>query len=163
MYCRKCGKEIADGSAFCPECGTTQVISAQAQTSPTPVKAKGETAKLVIGIISIVLFLIIVLQSCVAGFGNALTENGETSGSAGFMLAVFMLIAGTVALATRKKRSGNIACFVLYLIGGLIDITNASSYKDLNVWAVLCFIFGVLSLIFFILDKKAVAADEQAK
>lgn len=22
MYCRKCGKEIPDGSAFCPECGT---------------------------------------------------------------------------------------------------------------------------------------------
>ena len=162
VYCNKCGKEIADGSTFCPECGATQEIATQTQASPaepSAEKVKGETAKLVIGIISMVLFLIIALQSCVAGFGNALADNGEISGSAGFMLAIFMMIAGIVAVATRKKHSGNMACFVLYLIGGLLGITNAGSYKDLNVWAVLCFIFGAVFLVFYISEKKSAKAQ----
>lgn len=162
MFCQKCGAEMPDGSKVCPQCGEAQGAAAPVKVEPAP-KAKGETAKLVIGIISIVLFLIIALQSCVAGFGNALAQNGEISGSAGFMLALFMLIAGIVALATRKKNSGNIACFALYLIGGLVGIANAGTYKDLNVWAVLCFIFGALFLVFFILDKKAAAADGQER
>lgn len=30
MFCTNCGKEIQEGSAFCPECGATQ----QGATSP---------------------------------------------------------------------------------------------------------------------------------
>ena len=32
MYCRKCGKEIADDSAFCPHCGTSAHSSSEQQT-----------------------------------------------------------------------------------------------------------------------------------
>ena len=35
-----------------------------------------KTAKLVIGIISMVLFVLVAFQSCAAGLGNALADNG---------------------------------------------------------------------------------------
>lgn len=57
-----------------------------------------KTAKLVIGILSMVLFLVIVLQSCIVGVGNVLVENDEISGSAGVFLAICMLVAGIVGL-----------------------------------------------------------------
>lgn len=55
-----------------------------------------KTAKLVIGIISMVLFVLVAFQSCAAGLGNALADNGEVSGTSGMLLAFCMLIAGIV-------------------------------------------------------------------
>ena len=46
-----------------------------------------KTAKLVIGIISMVLFVLVAFQSCAAGLGNALADNGEVSGTSGMLLA----------------------------------------------------------------------------
>ena len=46
-----------------------------------------KTAKLVIGIVSIVLFVFIAFQSCAAGMSNALEANGEMSGTAGLLLS----------------------------------------------------------------------------
>ena len=60
-----------------------------------------KTAKLVIGIISMVLFVLVAFQSCAAGLGNALADNGEVSGTSGMLLAFCMLIAGIVGVATR--------------------------------------------------------------
>ena len=47
-----------------------------------------KTAKLVTGILSIILFVFVTFQSCAAGVGNALSANGEVSGTAGVMVAV---------------------------------------------------------------------------
>ena len=41
-----------------------------------------KNGKLVIGIISIVLFVLVGMQSCAAGLSNALSSNGEVSGTA---------------------------------------------------------------------------------
>ena len=65
-----------------------------------------KTAKLIIGIISIVLCFFVLFQSCAAGIGNAIAENGETSGSSGLVVAILMLVAGIVGLCTRKSRGG---------------------------------------------------------
>lgn len=65
-----------------------------------------KTAKLVIGIISIVLFALISLQSCAAGLGNAIADNGENSGTSGVICALFMLIAGIIGIATRNGKGG---------------------------------------------------------
>ena len=65
-----------------------------------------KTGKLVIGILSIVLFLLVSLQSCAAGLANTLAENGEVSGSAGFVLALGLLVAGIVNICTRKGGKG---------------------------------------------------------
>ena len=47
--------------------------------------------KLVAGILSIVFFLIVALQSCAAGVVDALEDEGGTSGGAGILVASFML------------------------------------------------------------------------
>ena len=43
--------------------------------------------KLVSGILSMVLFILVAFQSCAAGVSNALENNGEVSGSAGLIVA----------------------------------------------------------------------------
>ena len=62
-----------------------------------------KTWKLVSGILSIVLFVFVAFQSCAAGIWNALSENGESSGSGGIDVAILMLSGGIVSVATRKS------------------------------------------------------------
>ncbi len=106
-----------------------------------------KTARLVIGIISMVLFVIISLQSCAAGIGNALADNGEISGSAGFFLALCMMIAGIIGVSARRSKTGSIVAGVFYFFGGLVGIANAGSYSDLIIWSVLSFIFGTVFIL----------------
>lgn len=108
-----------------------------------------KTTKLIMEIISIVLFALVSLQSCAAGMANSLQNNGETSGAAGLMLAFCMLIAGIIGICTRKNRTGGIAAGIFYLMGGLIGISNYGngSFADLAIWSVLCFIFGGVFLL----------------
>ena len=113
-----------------------------------------KTAKLAIGIISIVLFLIIVFQSCAVGIGNALSENGESSGSAGFFVALCMLVGGIVGICTRKGVKGGYVSGAFYAIGGLIGIANYGSYSDLLIWSILSFIFAGVFIAGSIMTKK---------
>ena len=71
--------------------------------------------KLVSGILSMILFVLVAFQSCAAGVANALENNGEVSGSAGIIVAILMLAGGIVSVATRKseKKGGNIALIIL--------------------------------------------------
>ena len=50
-----------------------------------------KTWKLVSGILSIVLSGFVFFQSGIVGLGNALTDNGETSGMAGFVVGSMLL------------------------------------------------------------------------
>ena len=113
-----------------------------------------KTSRLVIGIISCILFIIISLQSCAAGIGNTLEENGEVSGSAGFMLAICMLVAGIVGICCRKLKTGTIVAGVFYAVGGLIGITNVGSYSDLQIWSVLSFVFAIVFVATGIMQKQ---------
>ncbi|MFU0827656.1 MAG: hypothetical protein ACFWTJ_08985 [Lachnoclostridium sp.] len=74
-----------------------------------------KTTRTIIGIISIVLFIIIILQSCAAGLGNTLSGNNEVSGSAGLLLSLCMLIAGIVVLprVNQKEEQLQPAVFML--------------------------------------------------
>ena len=113
-----------------------------------------KTARMVIGIVSIVLFAIITMQSCAVGTANTLQENGESSGSAGFLLALCMLVAGIVAIAAKRSKSGSIVAGCFYLFGGLIGIAMAGSYSDLKIWSVLSFIFAAVFVIGGIRQKE---------
>ena len=76
------------------------------------------TWKLVSGILSIILFVLVAFQSCAAGVSNTLAENGEVSGSAGLIVAIMLLVGGIVSIATRNGgKGGNIAIIILYGIG----------------------------------------------
>lgn len=103
-----------------------------------------KTSKLVVGIISIVLSILVALQSCTAGLSNALESNGEVSGTAGVLLAISFLVAGIVAICTRNGGKGGYVSTGFYVFFGLIAMMIAGSYADLTIWAVLSIIFGII-------------------
>lgn len=120
--------------------------------------SKWATARLIIGIICIVLFPIVAFQSCAAGLGNALSGSEEGSGLAGTITAIFFLISGIVLVATRKtvKKGAPITCCVFLWIGFFLSRVLAGSYADLKVWGILAFIFGAISLISAMKSKKGI-------
>lgn len=113
--------------------------------------------KKVIGVISIVLFIIVVFQSCAAGLSNALKDTGEISGGAGLILAFFMLIGGILLLVSKTSRGITITSLIFYLLGGVVGLTNAGTYTDLKIWATLNLIFAALLTINLIRGKSKIA------
>ena len=94
------------------------------------------------------LFIIIAFQSCAAGLGNALEDNGSTSGSSGFVCALLMLIAGIVTVATRnsKGKGGTITAAVMYFLGGLLALSETGDFADLSLWGTLSIAFGLVNI-----------------
>ena len=115
-----------------------------------------KTTKLVVGNLMIVLAVIIALQSMAAGLGNAMSNNGETSGSLGFLLAIFYLVAGIVYLSTKKakKLTADIINAVIMALGWLMAINGAGSYADLAIWGWLGLIIGLVFLIWHYLNLR---------
>lgn len=111
-------------------------------------KSKWATGKLVIGIISLLLFILISFQSCAAGISNTLSSNDEVSGSIGMFVAVMMAIAGIISITTKGSRSkgGPITCCVIYWISALFAYVGAGSFSDLKVWGFISFTFGCAHL-----------------
>ncbi len=113
-----------------------------------------KTAKLVIGIISIVLTFLVLFQSCAAGIGDAMMNEGGTSGASGMLVGIMMLVSGIVAIAARKSKGGAIFCTVFYALAGLIGVSSSGIFKDLVIWGGLCLIFAVVFLVFSIKTQK---------
>ena len=107
-----------------------------------------KTAKLIIGIISIVLFIIVTFQSCAVGVVNALDgTTDDASGSAGIFLAFSMLIAGIIGIAARNSRGGGITAGIFYIVAALIGFANLGTFGDLVVWSVLSLAFGAVFIV----------------
>ena len=108
-----------------------------------------KTAKLVIGIISIVLSLFVMFQSCAAGIGDAMMGEGEggTSGSAGTIVAFLIMCGGIIMIAARKNKGGAIAAMIVYALAWLIGITMHGIFTDLIVWGWMACIIAVINLI----------------
>ena len=106
-----------------------------------------KTWKLVSGIISIVLFVIVGFQSCAVGIGNTLQDNGE--------VAIMLLVGGIVSIVTRNgSKGGNIALIVLFGLGALCGFTMGGSYSDLSVWAGWCLICTILAIVSLVKKPK---------
>lgn len=115
-----------------------------------------KTWKLVSGILSIVLFIIVAFQSCTVGLVNTLEENGEFGGSAGIIVAIMMMAGGIVSIATRKgSKGGNIALIILFGIATIVGFTLAGGYGDLNIWSAWCLINAIFAVIALITGKKS--------
>ena len=105
--------------------------------------------KLVSGILSILMFFVVMLQSCAAGVVDAINNEGGTSGGAGFIVGFLMLAGGITSIATRggKGKGGDIALIVLFGLAGLIGITCSGVYKDLIIWGLWCIINAGLAIL----------------
>jgi len=93
-----------------------------------------------------VLSIVIILTSCVAGFAEAISGNGN-SGAAGLFAAVFMMIGSIIGVTTRNSRGGGITAGVFFAISGIIGISSSGLYKDLLVWSVISLAFAVTFIV----------------
>ena len=118
--------------------------------------------KLVAGILSIVLFILVAFQSCAAGVANALEDNGGSSGSAGIIVAILLLTGGIVSIVTRKStgKGGNIALIIIFGLAALIGFAGHGNYSDLVIWAGWCLINAVLALVAMLGGKKKSDASD---
>lgn len=116
-----------------------------------------KTWKLVSGILSIILFILVSFQSCAVGMANTLAENEEVSGSAGIIVAIMMLAGGITSISTRKseEKGGNIALIVLFGIGAFFGFVLAGNFSDLKIWATWCFINVIFAIVAMVKKKKA--------
>ncbi len=115
-----------------------------------------KTWKLVSGILSMILFVLVAFQSCAAGMLNTLEDNGGTSGSVGIIVAILMLTGGIVSVATRKSqgKGGNIALIILFGLAALMGFVGYGNYSDLVIWAFWCLINAVFAVVAMIKNKK---------
>lgn len=77
MYCKNCGKEIADGTKFCPFCGAAQAAEeVHAQENPAEQKPAGNGNQMdshttaVVGYITIIGFLVSICAGTRDDFSN---------------------------------------------------------------------------------------------
>lgn len=123
-----------------------------------------KTAKLTIGIFSLVLSIIVLFQSCAASFGAGLANKAsDTSGGAGTIFALLLIVAGIVSIVSRSSEGGTIAATILYAIAGLIGVTATGIYKDLVVWGAIALIFAVVFLISIFKQDYSKPAPPQTK
>lgn len=164
INCSECGKEISDKADKCPNCGcpiTKKIeVVQEVQTNFSKTenkKTKYGTAKLVIGIVSMFLFIIIAFQSCSVGLSNAISGSDESSGSFGIIVGILITIAGIISVSTNKsvKKGGSIWCVILYYICALFSFVGAGRYADLKLWGFLGFCFGFFHLISILSTKKS--------
>lgn len=106
-------------------------------------------AKLVIGIISMVLSIFILFQSCAAGLVNTFEGSGGVSGTAGVIVAACFIIAGIVGVVTRNsyRAGGGLSAAGFYLVAALFGGTMAGNYSDLYIWAFLSWAFAIFYLV----------------
>lgn len=112
-----------------------------------------KTAKLVIGIISIVLSIVVLFQSCAAGIGTALIGTEDASDGAGLLVGFLMIAAGIVAIAARKSKGGAIAGAIIYGISDIIGVATTGIYKDLIIWGVINLTFAVVFIVSIFVQK----------
>ena len=119
-------------------------------------KPKWVQAKIIIGIISMVLFGIVIFQSCAAGLGNALSGSGEMSGTFGFVVAFNLLVSGIIAVVARKsvKKTPWIIATCLLWLNYIYSRFFSASFGDLIVWGFISFSFGTFYLLSAVRKKK---------
>jgi len=169
MICNNCGSQLRIGTeqvgvdskglpvihrfGYCDNCRTKWDLDLPSQ----PRKSNGnavKTTRMVIGIISLVLTLIILFQSCAAGVVNTIENNGDVGGSAGFLLSICMIVGGILGVVCRKQKVGSIVAGCFYAFGGLVGLPNSSTYKDLIVWSVISIIFAAVFIITGAIQKE---------
>lgn len=113
-----------------------------------------KTWKLVSGILSIILFCLVSMQSCAVGVANTLGETGEAGGTGGLLVSIALLSGGIVSVATRNNnKGGNIALIVIFGIGAFFGFAMAGSYTDLKIWSTWCIINVILAIISLVCKK----------
>ena len=119
-----------------------------------------KVARLILGIISIVITPIIFFQSFAAGVVEAIDSNTESTASAtGVIVGILLIGTGITAICTRKNVPGGFVCGGLYALAGLIALVAHGIYTDLIIWGSISLILSV----FFIISGIVMAVQNKKK
>lgn len=117
--------------------------------------------RLVSGIISLVICVLVLFQSCAVGIVNTIENNGQVSGTAGIIVAIMLIAGGIVSIVTRKGgKGGNIAIIILYGMGAVIGFMLAGNYSDLVFWAVWCLACAIVAGVAFVMGYGEADFDD---
>lgn len=122
-----------------------------------------KTAKLVIGIITLIFSVMVLLQSCAAGLGDAIQAEGGTSGGSGMLVGFLMIAGGIVSIAARRSKGGAVACTILFGLAAIIGLTASGIFADLKIWGGWCLILSVVHMISVFTQFKNPAPQEAEK
>lgn len=106
-----------------------------------------KTAKLVLGILSIVLSILVLFQACAATVGDALAAEGGTSGASGTITALLLLAGGIIDVAGRRSKGAAIAGTIVLFIGTLVAYSAVGVFGDLAIWGTWCLIVAAVNAI----------------
>lgn len=137
-YCGNCGKEVPDGTKFCPNCGA-QIgpVEAPKQEVTTPINAKHGTAlaSMIIGIVGVAsLFFIVsigILPLILGIIGLVLAGNAKKAGNsegirtAGFVLSLIALIIGAIEFVVLLIAIIFTGAAVIGAAGGWLNYLNS--------------------------------------
>ena len=94
-------------------------------------------------ILSLVLVLLVGLQSCAVSFGAALSEDDNLAGggAVGILMALLLLIGGAFAVGYP------LVSLISFTVAGLFGLAagTTTGFEDLTVWATASFLLAVLS------------------
>lgn len=181
MICRRCGREIpryllGRESFECPECGYRYYKRPTQQRRPAPqgrpVQQRSEQVqrpapasttemplrlpRMIIGILSVIMFIIVMFQSCATNVVNTLGSNtADTSAGGGTLLAFALLIAGITGALGRDSLKATLTAAIIYLVGALIGFISLGTFGDLVVWSIIALIFGALNVFCWWKGKNA--------
>lgn len=171
-FCMKCGKSFeqenqkldqntnSSGEFIGENINNTMNTGFPYIIMPAPVKADNciysngsKVIRLVIGIISIVLSVVISIQSFASGIVNIFENPDGIDGTAGLLLSILMLAAGIISIAARKTRGGIITAASFYMLGAVIASIDVKVFTDLAIWSYVAMVFTVLLIISLALKK----------
>ncbi len=116
----------------------------------TFVKSKNlwSMVRLVVGIISVLLFFVLGIQSFAVLVDKALSPNKDVSGMVGILAALFLLVAGIIGIITWRAKSigGVIACIALYVCSAITTFFGTEAFNALKLWGVVAFLFALVYL-----------------
>jgi len=96
------------------------------------------------GIISLMVSLIVLVQSCAAGVAGSLADESlANAGAGGVWVAIFLIFAG--AFAFKLPRVAAIFSVIAALIA--FPIASNSEYKDLYIWGGVALLVTVFNFI----------------
>ncbi|MQN00863.1 MAG: hypothetical protein DUD27_01385 [Lachnospiraceae bacterium] len=112
--------------------------------------------KLISGILSIILFAVVMFQSCAAGVVDAIDAKGGTSGGVGIIVGILMLAGGILSICVRNQegKGGDIALIVIFLLAAMIGLAAHGIYTDLIAWGIWCLINAILALVDIIIKSR---------
>lgn len=108
--------------------------------------------RLIIGIVTIMLFVFVVFQSFGA-YATVKSSNGI--GNIGIMISFMALIAALICINTRDAYSGAFISAVFYALAGFLGLFNFTNHKIVFVYGFMFIMFSIFSVLIGIKQKNA--------